>query len=168
MQANGSNARGQGSGSSDASGAKANGSAMGVRKFKYTIASDFGESRRVQDEIMGAVSEVGFTDDDVFAIRLALEEAMINAIKHGNKHDAGKVVQVEASVSSGELEIIIEDEGAGFDRANVPDPLSDENLEKCSGRGILLIESYMDRAEWTNGGRRLRMAKKRVPAAIAH
>jgi serine/threonine-protein kinase RsbW len=59
-------------------------------------------------------------------------------------------------------EIIIEDEGPGFDRKGVPDPTSDENLEKCSGRGILLIESYMDEVKWTNRGRRLKMVKRNV------
>lgn len=173
MQANGSNAQGQGSagsasgsGALDASSPKTSAAEAGLRKFKYSIASDFVESRKIQDEIMAAVAQAGFTDDEVFAIRLALEEAMINAIKHGNKHDPAKVVSVEASVSGDALEVIIHDQGAGFDRASVPDPLAEENLEKNSGRGILLIESYMDSAEWTDEGRRLRMLKKRVPVAV--
>jgi anti-sigma regulatory factor (Ser/Thr protein kinase) len=67
-------------------------------------------------------------------------------------------------VTAAEVVIIIEDEGAGFDRSLIPDPLADENLEKCSGRGILLIESYMTEAKWTKGGRRLRMVMRNKPS----
>ncbi|HEY7116056.1 MAG TPA: ATP-binding protein [Tepidisphaeraceae bacterium] len=125
-----------------------------------TIASDLNQTREVQRLVREEVERAGFHPDSQFAIRLALEEALINAIKHGNKLDRKKQVQVEWHVTPSAAEIIIEDEGPGFDRSSVPDPTDVANLEKLTGRGILLIESYMNNVEWTKGGRRLRMIKR--------
>jgi serine/threonine-protein kinase RsbW len=128
--------------------------------MKFVIPSDFARSREVQIRILGELEKNHYHSDCVFAIKLALEEAMINAVKHGNKLDPHKKVYVEALVGPTQAEIIIEDEGPGFARESVPDPTAIENLEKCSGRGILLIEAYMTTAEWTNSGRRLHMTKR--------
>ena len=89
----------------------------------------------------------------------------MNAIKHGNREDERKVVRVESDVSPARTEIVIEDEGPGFDRRGVPDPTAAENLCRPSGRGILLIESYMTDVSWERGGRRLRMVKRNGAAA---
>lgn len=128
--------------------------------LRFTIRSDFQEGHEVQKQILHDVEKAGFNSQSTFAIKLALEEALINAIKHGNKFDPNKQVTIEARVTPAETEIIIEDEGPGFQRVCVPDPTLEENLEKCSGRGILLMEAYMTRVEWTHGGRRVRMVKK--------
>ena len=128
--------------------------------FKVTIGSDYEAGREVQERILREVERHGFPDEITFALRIALEEAMVNAIKHGNRLDPGKKVHVEARVTARQAEIIVEDEGPGFDRSAIPDPTQDDNLHKCSGRGILLIEAYMDTAEWSHGGRRLRMVKE--------
>jgi serine/threonine-protein kinase RsbW len=128
--------------------------------MQFDIPSGYAEGRRVQQAIMDRIEQSGFSTQEVFAIKLALEEALINAIKHGNRLDPTKKVHVEASVKPGEAEIIIEDEGPGFARHHVPDPRLDENLEKCSGRGILLIEAYMSEVEWSKDGRRVRMIKR--------
>jgi serine/threonine-protein kinase RsbW len=125
-----------------------------------TIASDYGDAREVQRLIRDEVERAGFDPDSQFAIKLALEEALINAIKHGNKLDKGKLVQVEWRVSPAAVEITIEDEGPGFDRKKVPNPTDETNLEKLTGRGILLIESYMTDVQWSNGGRRVKLVKK--------
>jgi serine/threonine-protein kinase RsbW len=125
-----------------------------------TIASDPKAARDVQKHILDAVERCGFTAHSSFAIKLSLEEAVINAMKHGNKLDPAKNIHIEARVNPVEAEITIEDEGPGFDRRSVPDPTAEENLEKCSGRGILLIEAYMNSVEWSREGRRLRMVKR--------
>lgn len=127
--------------------------------MKFQIPSDFAASRDVQEKILHEVEKKGFDGHGVFAIKLALEEAMINAIKHGNKLDRNKTVSVEAKVTSKEVTISIEDEGPGFDRSAVPDPTAIENLCKCSGRGLLLIESYMTSVKFSNNGRRVTMTK---------
>jgi serine/threonine-protein kinase RsbW len=126
----------------------------------FTIRSDFSAGHDVQKRILDAVEKAGFNSQSTFAIKLALEEALINAIKHGNKLDAKKNVHIEAHVGPHVTEIMIEDEGPGFDRSSVPDPTLEENLDKCSGRGILLMEAYMNRVEWSRGGRRVHMVKK--------
>ena len=130
-------------------------------RIKRVITSDFVSGREVQGQIMDAIKANGYPDDDEFAIKLSLEEGLINAIKHGNKLDAAKRVWIEASVDQKTVDITIEDEGPGFEKAKVPDPTLEENLEKCSGRGILLIETYMSEAQWTKGGRKLHMVFKR-------
>lgn len=124
------------------------------------IPSDFIDAREVQRQIREEIERAGFDPDSQFAIKLALEEALINAIKHGNKFAADKHVLVEWTITPQQAEIIIEDEGVGFDRAKVPDPTRDCNLEKLTGRGILLMETYMDEVEYTKGGRRVRLVRK--------
>jgi len=114
----------------------------------------------VLHELVILVTAAHYNKDAVFAIKLACEESIINAVKHGNKLDAKKHVTIEVWIKPDEMEVYIEDEGPGFSREAVPDPTLEENLEKCSGRGILLIESYMDGCSWDHGGRRLRMVKQ--------
>ena len=133
--------------------------------MKFVIASDPSQQREVQKQILDAVETAGYHPDNLFAVKISLEEALINAIKHGNKLDPKKKVRVEASVSPLETEIIIEDEGPGFNRGNVPDPTAEENLLKCSGRGILLMETYMDSVEYSKSGRRVRMIKRNARPA---
>src|SRR4051812_25838854 len=130
------------------------------KPLKFTIPSKFEAGREVQKRIPDDVTRVGFNSHSQFAIKLALEEALINAIKHGNRLDPKKKVHIEAKVSPKQVDITIEDEGPGFSRGDVPDPTLEENLEKCSGRGILLIEAYMSSVQWSNGGRRVKMVKK--------
>lgn len=127
--------------------------------LRFTIPSTFARGHEVQQAILDAMQEAGFTANSCFAVKLALDEAMVNAIKHGNGLDAEKVVKVEADVKPDRVDISIEDQGKGFSRDNVPDPTHDDNLHRPSGRGILLIESYMNRAIWDRGGRRLRMVR---------
>ncbi len=132
---------------------------------RLTMATDMAAVRGIQDRIMAEVVRQGFDGQSQFAIKLALEEGLVNAIRHGNKFDVRKRVFVEYLVTPGELDVSIEDEGVGFDRGGVPDPTLEENIEKCSGRGILLIESYMTSVGWSRGGRRMRMVKRNEPAA---
>jgi ribonucleotide reductase alpha subunit len=124
------------------------------------VKSDEDLDDKTDEEDSDAVEAAGFNSQSTFAIKLALEEALINAIKHGNKLDEKKNVHIEASVTPQVTEITIEDEGPGFDRKSVPDPTLEENLDKSSGRGILLMEAYMNRVEWSRGGRRVHMVKK--------
>ena len=100
-----------------------------------------------------------FSEDDIFAIHLALEEAFINAVNHGNRMDPEKEIKIEYSVSEGKVEISMTDEGRGFDPDAVPDPRYGENLYKAGGRGLLLIRSYMDEVEFNERGNRVRMVR---------
>ena len=131
-------------------------------KLVFTIHSNHDAQLSAQEEILQHVEKAGFAGREFFGIKLALEEALVNAIRHGNRLDPAKHVYIEARITPKKVEFLIEDEGPGFDRGGVPDPTADENLEKCSGRGILLIESYMSRVWWDRGGRRLRMIKEHL------
>jgi serine/threonine-protein kinase RsbW len=153
------------SGSNRQGGRRAGGATNGAAasgKMVFTINSNHDAHQAAQEQILDRVEKAGFTGRELFGIRLALEEALVNAIRHGNKLNPAKHVHIEARVSPKKVEFLIEDEGAGFDRRGVPDPTADENLEKCTGRGILLIEAYMSRVWWDRGGRRLRMVKEHI------
>lgn len=129
-----------------------------IKPITFTITSDY-QGREVQDRILADVQRCGYDDQSTFAIKISLEEALINAIKHGNKRDPAKKVFVQAKITPKRAEIVIEDEGPGFARETVPDPTAEENLCKCSGRGILLMETYMNSVKWTKNGRRVKMIR---------
>jgi serine/threonine-protein kinase RsbW len=106
----------------------------------------------------------GYGDDVLSAIDLAIRESVANAVKHGNKFDEAKEVEMSIGHSDKGLEITVRDFGTGFSVNDVPDPTNPENLLKVNGRGILFIRSFMDEVEWTNppgGGMKVRMLKSK-------
>ena len=106
----------------------------------------------------------GFGDEIIFAIDLAIRESVANAVKHGNRFDENKAVQVTFSDIDDGLEIKVRDFGTGFAVEDIPDPTNPENLLKTDGRGILFMRSFMDEVEWSNpddGGLVVRMLKRR-------
>lgn len=105
--------------------------------------------------IMRDVEGAGFDEAGTFAIRLSLEEALSNAVRHGNCSDPGKQVVIEYHVGPGAFAVDIEDEGCGFDPACIPDPTLDENIERPSGRGIMLMRAYMSRVMYNEQGNRV-------------
>ena len=92
----------------------------------------------------GAAGRAGFDEEDLLRIGMAVREAMVNAIAHGNRYNANKKVRFSLSHSPERFIIVIADEGEGFDFDCLPDPLAPENLMRTSGRGIFLIRSFMD------------------------
>jgi serine/threonine-protein kinase RsbW len=94
-------------------------------------------------------------------MRLALEEAIVNAIKHGNGMDPAKYVKVCCEIDAGRAVVVIEDEGTGFSPTDVPDPTTEENLEKPGGRGIMLMKAFMTNVEYNKKGNRVRLEKVR-------
>jgi serine/threonine-protein kinase RsbW len=109
--------------------------------------------------ILPKLKAYNFSQEDIFAIHLALEEALINAVKHGNKMDPNKEVKIDYLVSSDKVEISMTDQGNGFNPEAVPDPRLGENLYKNEGRGLLLMQSYMDVVEYNKLGNRVRMVR---------
>ncbi len=106
----------------------------------------------------------GFGDEVGFAIDLAIRESVANAVKHGNKFDESKKVELTFADKPEGFEITVRDYGSGFAVEDIPDPTNPENLLKTNGRGILFIRSFMDEVEWDNppgGGLIVRMLKKR-------
>jgi serine/threonine-protein kinase RsbW len=110
-------------------------------------------------QILPKLEASKFSQEDIFAVHLALEEAFINAIKHGNKMDPNKEVKIDYLVSSDKVEISMTDEGKGFDPETVPDPRLGENLYKNEGRGLLLMQSYMDVVEFNKRGNSVRIVR---------
>jgi len=107
----------------------------------------------------------GFGDEFIFAIDLAIRESVANAVKHGNKFDESKDVEVKLADTDDGFEITVCDHGEGFSVDDIPDPTNPENLLKTNGRGILFMRSFMDEVEWSNspdGGLIVKMLKKRV------
>jgi serine/threonine-protein kinase RsbW len=129
--------------------------------FELTIASDPSEVPRLQDHIEAQLKQHQFEDREIFSIRLALEEALVNAIKHGNQMDRSKKVHVHCRIKPDRFEVAVTDEGPGFNPEEVPDPLCDENLERPCGRGLFLIRHYMTDVVYHPPGNRLTMAKLR-------
>jgi serine/threonine-protein kinase RsbW len=125
------------------------------------ISSDPVEARRVQDQIASFLKEHQFGERDIFSIKLALEEAIINAIKHGNQMDRSKKVHIRYAVEAERFTIWIADEGKGFDPTDVPDPIAVENLERPCGRGLLLMRHYMTDVAFHPPGNMVSMSKVR-------
>ena len=125
------------------------------------ISSDPGEARRVQDEIEGFLKHHQFSEKEVFCIRLALEEALINAIKHGNRLDRNKKVHITYHILPERFDVVITDEGQGFDPNDVPDPTAIENLERPCGRGLMLMRYYMSTVSFAASGNSVFMSRLR-------
>ncbi|MBI2807225.1 MAG: ATP-binding protein [Planctomycetes bacterium] len=129
---------------------------------EFVIPSDLNEARNLQDIIETQLRQCAFEDREIFGIRLALEEAIVNAIKHGNQMDQGKKVQVRFCIQPHRFDIDIADEGPGYDPEDLPDPLADENLERPCGRGIFLMRHYMTEVIVHPPGNLLTMSKVRT------
>jgi serine/threonine-protein kinase RsbW len=123
------------------------------------IPSDPAEARRVQEEIERLLRAHEASEKDIFGIRLALEEALVNAIKHGNQMDRSKKVTIVSVIHAERFEIRITDEGTGFDPGDVPDPTAVENIERPCGRGLMLMRHYMTEVSFGDRGNSVRMAK---------
>jgi serine/threonine-protein kinase RsbW len=114
-------------------------------------------------EVLSALEAQGYSQDDIFAVHLALEEAFQNAVKHGNRMNPTKKVVVDYTVDPEQVEVRMTDEGAGFDPRRVPDPRVGDNLFRPAGRGLLLIRSYMHTVEYNEQGNSLRMIRRKSP-----
>jgi serine/threonine-protein kinase RsbW len=133
------------------------------RSFELTIPSRLEEMEAVHALIAEAVREYKLSDEMAHWIELTISESMINAIQHGNKSDPAKNATLKISSTGDSIEIIVEDQGTGFTLDKIADPTDTANLLKPSGRGILIIRSFMDEVDLTEregGGCRLRMVKK--------
>ncbi len=126
------------------------------------------ESVDLAEDITLRVAEiVGFDEEQRYRIGMSVREAVINAYEYGNVHDRSRHIYLFFELLSAELVIRVRDQGAGFRLEDVPDPLSEENLLKTSGRGLFLIRAFMDQLEVTYapaGGAEVIMTKRLPPA----
>jgi len=119
----------------------------------------------LQSEVTEELTHRAFPEQGRFAVRLALEEAVVNAFRHGNRNQPGKTVTVRLVIDDQEAVFEIEDQGEGFDPACVPDPTLEENIEIPSGRGIMLIKAYMSDVRYLPPGNIIRMVYRRPSPA---
>jgi len=117
---------------------------MAGDRFSYNLDSTLETVDRAEQTASRIASETGFDEDEVMQIAMAVREAAVNAVLHGNAYDPEKKVALEFERTTSDLVITIRDQGKGMDMARIPDPLAPENLLKTSGRGIFLIRSFMD------------------------
>jgi serine/threonine-protein kinase RsbW len=129
--------------------------------FSLKIPSVSEDIALVEESVVGALETKGFSENDVFAVRLALDEALSNAIRHGNRYDATKQVSVRYRVDTSSVTIVVEDAGEGFDYEHLPDPTAPDRLELPYGRGLLLMRSYMDSVTFNEEGNEVTMVKRR-------
>ena len=111
-----------------------------------------------QATVADALGARGYPEGAMFAVRLAIEEAVVNAFRHGNLSDPKKVVFFRAAIDDARADFEVEDQGPGFDPRLIPDPTDEDNLEIPSGRGVMLIKAYMTEVEYVKPGNKLRMA----------
>ncbi|MGH9372129.1 MAG: ATP-binding protein [Vicinamibacterales bacterium] len=132
-------------------------------QFTMTIPADPGAIPTVTDGVVQVLQEKQWSEEDIMAVELALQEAVANAIRHGCSGDRTKHLQCAVSCdASGEVVITVSDPGSGFDPSTLADPLDPANVLKPSGRGIFLINGLMDDVRFSDGGRVLHMRKKKA------
>ena len=134
---------------------------MSQNRVSYTLDSTLDTVNSAEETASRMATEAGFDDEEVMKISMAVREAAVNAVLHGNAYDPNKKVTLNFERTARDLVIVIRDQGKGLDASKIPDPLAPENLMKTSGRGIFLIRSFMDEVEIhpTQTGTELKMIK---------
>jgi serine/threonine-protein kinase RsbW len=134
-------------------------------KIDLELPSDLTLMNAVLEYLLDRVARLGLIKLEQSNLFVALDEAFVNAVKHGNRNDPTKLLRVTAELSAHEAIFTIEDEGDGFDVRSIPDPRDPANLFKSNGRGVLLIYNIMDEVEYSERGTRLKMVKRPEPIA---
>jgi serine/threonine-protein kinase RsbW len=129
-------------------------------KIEFELPSDVSLMHSVLNYLVARVEKLGLINLEQSNLFIALDEAFVNAVKHGNRYDTNKTVRITADLSSEEARFTVEDEGEGFNPKEIPDPCDPENLFRTSGRGVLLICNIMDEVEYSERGNRLTMVKR--------
>ncbi|HJP94101.1 MAG TPA: ATP-binding protein [Pyrinomonadaceae bacterium] len=129
-------------------------------KIEFELPSDLALMNGVLEYLQDRVAKLGLIQPERSNLFVALDEAFVNAVKHGNKNDPNKLLKITAELSSNEAAFTVEDEGEGFDIREIPDPCDPANLFRTSGRGVLLIYNIMDEVEYNAQGNRVKMIKR--------
>ena len=125
------------------------------------IPSDVSAASGMSEQIMAEVQTHGYSENSQFAIRLALDEAITNAIHHGNGNDPSKSVQIQYYVDPEEVFIQVEDAVNGFKPDTISDPTLEPNLQLTNGRGVMLMRAYMTQVSFNDRGNCVTMVKRR-------
>ena len=130
---------------------------------EVTFQGDPAPARAVVDALLERLGRLGWDDEDVFGVHMAAEEALINALKHGNRYDASKSVWMSCRLGEQRVIITIRDEGSGFSPDDVPDPTQQEYIDRPCGRGVFLIRNDMSAVQYNEQGNEVTMEKYRSP-----
>ena len=140
----------------------------GIEKLKLVIPADAAAIEKVSAAVNELLMDKQWPVEEVMKVELALQEALANAIRHGCRNDASKLVDCRVTVSAREVVMVVRDPGPGFDVRAVANPLESANLFKRGGRGVFLMNRLMDAVEFTDSGRQVVMRKRRGgPVAAA-
>lgn len=134
-------------------------------KIDLELPSDLTLMNSVLEYLLSRVAKLGMIEVEQSNLFVALDEAFVNAVKHGNRNDPEKLLRVTSELSEHEAIFTVEDEGDGFNVSEIPDPTDVANLFKSTGRGVLLIYNIMDEVEYSERGNRLKMVKRPAPAS---
>ena len=143
---------------------------MTANRVSYTLDSSLQSVNMAEETAQLIAAKVGFDEDNCLKISMAVREAAVNAVLHGNAYDPKKKMTVAFENTGRALVITVTDEGKGLDVDSVPDPTTPENLLKQSGRGIFLMRSFMDevRVRLLEPGTEVTMVKNVSGSAVKH
>ncbi len=128
---------------------------------KIVIPSNLRVARQVEDRIIQEAEALDYSPQCAFAIRLALEETMVNAHKHGNGGDPDKQIVITYNIDRERATVRVRDEGSGFDPDSIPDPTVPDRISLPSGRGIMLMRVYLDEVVYNERGNEVQLVKER-------
>jgi len=125
-------------------------SRLNNKRVSYSLSSTLESVNTAEQKAFEIAGKAGFSEDEQYHISMAVREAAVNAVLHGNAYDPGKTFMVAYETTTDSLIVTITDQGSGLDPGIIPDPLAPDNLMKQTGRGIFLIRSFMDEVKIRN------------------
>lgn len=126
---------------------------------EITVPNDLAAAKQPETLILSELARCGYSQNISFAVKLALEEAVTNAFRHGNKCDPAKHIRVRYQIDKQRIEIEVCDEGDGFCPDAIPDPTLPEFIDRPHGRGIMLMRAYLDEVSYDRNGTLVRLVK---------
>lgn len=136
-----------------------------IWRSEHVVPSNCGAGCDAIHEVLYKLEQSGWNDNDIFSVQLAMEEAVTNAVKHGNRMNRKKKVRIAANLAEDLIRVEISDEGAGFDPHNLPDPTEEPHCNRPCGRGVMLMRNFMNNVEFNDKGNGVIMEKCRGKSA---
>ena len=130
-------------------------------QHQFVIASDLRKARQIEDQILDHTQELGYSPECMFAIRLALEEAIVNAHVHGNCSDPTKHITISYEADDRQLTVRVRDDGEGFNPGVIPDPRQPDRISMPFGRGLMLMNAYLDEVCYNQTGNEVQLRKEK-------
>jgi serine/threonine-protein kinase RsbW len=140
---------------------------MEAHTLEQELESTLESVDSAEQMVLAEAQALGLDDDDLYRVGIAIRECMVNAVVHGNRYNSRKKVHLKVERTADRLTLVVRDEGEGFDPNTVPDPLAGENLLRGSGRGVMLMQSFMDEFQISQGqpqGTEVKMVKYKAKA----